>query len=166
MCVGAIVMCVGARVHAQAAAPAPAPASDSFSPYFRLAFQTEAAFGVGGPFYNHLAGARIDRCFSPIVCAGAYLGYVNLKGKDARAHEVLPYALLEARPPLGRSLSLPLRFGAGYLPKNGPFMRVSTGLGVRVGDTDLTLEVAPAFWVTRDLPVVSIDVAIEVAFRL
>jgi hypothetical protein len=133
-------------------------------PHWRIAFQTESAFGVSGSFYNHLAGARLDRCFSSLVCLGGYVGYANLKGKDGRVSEILPYAQLEARPALGKAFFLPFRFGAGYLPKNGPTMRVAAGLGYRVGDIDLTLEIAPTYWLTGKLPVISIDPAIELAW--
>lgn len=141
-----------------------APIDPLDEPHWRIAFQTEGAFGVTGPFYNHLAGARLDRCFSPVVCFGGYVGYVNLKGKDGRVSNVLTYAQIEARPSLGKSFFLPFRFGAGFLPKNGPTLRAAMGLGYRIGNVDLTIEVAPSYWLTKDLPVLSIDPAIEIAF--
>ena len=62
----------------------------------RFAVQTEAAIGVyPGDFYNHLAGVRLDLVFSPHVSFGGYVGYANLKGKDGRANNVLPYAQVE-----------------------------------------------------------------------
>ena len=146
-------------------APKPSAAEGPMElPHWRIAFQTEGAFGVTGPFYNHLAGARLDRCFSALVCFGGYVGYVNLKGKDGRVSNVLSFVQLEARPSLGKSFFLPFRFGAGYLPKNGPTMRGAIGLGYRIGNVDLTLEVAPSYWLTKDLPVLSVDPAIELAW--
>jgi hypothetical protein len=157
-------------------APAPAEApeaeperSSESSRYgkWRLAAQTEAAIGIGGnEFYNHLAGARFDHRFTRRVALGAYLGYVNLKGKEGRAHNALGYALVEYRIPLGSGpLAIPLRYGIGYLPRNGPFMRTSAGLGISVSDSvDLVLDlVAPTFWVTYDQTVVSMDLAAEFA---
>jgi hypothetical protein len=154
------------------AGPAPAdagpgPAARAF-PEWRLAVQTEGAFGVSGEtaFYNHLAGARIDRRFSPSVTFGAYVGYANLKGKQDRAHNVLTLLLLEVRPKLGESVGMPLRAGSGYLPKNGPVLRMSAGLAWLPSDGfELGVDlIAPTVWITRDDPVVSMDVAVEAAF--
>ena len=106
--------------------PAQAPASDRLP--MRFAVQTEAAIGVyPGDFYNHLAGVRLDLVFSPHVSFGGYVGYANLKGKDGRANNVLPYAQVEylLGPPGG--VRFPLRFASGYLPRNGPVVRMSAG---------------------------------------
>jgi len=149
-------------------APATAPARSAPSPqFFRLAVQTESAFGVDpGPFYNHLLGARLDRCVTEKTCFGGYVGYANLKGQAGRTNNVLMYALLEHRLPLGASWFIPLRVATGYLPKNGPFSRISAGLGVRSANIEATFElVAPTLWVSGDEPVVSLDLAAEVALR-
>lgn len=135
----------------------------------RLALQTEAAFGTTDDgFYNHLVGARLDYRFARKVSLGGYLGYANLKGREGRENNVLPYAQMDYRIFLDRggTVQVPLRFGAGYLPKNGPFLRFAVGIAVDVSpDVELLLDVAaPALWVTKDLTVVSFDVAGEVGY--
>jgi hypothetical protein len=134
---------------------------------WRAALQTESAIGVGGnEFYNHLVGARLDHRFTRRVAVGLYGGYVNLKGKEGRAHNVLSYGQVEYRIPFGSgTLGMPLRYGIGYLPRNGPFMRTSAGLGLSVSDSvDIGLDLlAPTFWVTYDETVVSMDFAVELA---
>lgn len=152
-------------------APAPPPAEPADRAGYRVALQTEGAFGLTKPaFYNHLLGARLDYAFPNDLTLGGYLGYVNLKGKDGRAGNVLPYVMLEYRLHGARSsqLRIPLRFSSGYLPRNGPFMRLSAGLSFPVGEStrigfDL---VAPTFWVVQNRTVVSLDLAAEVSFAL
>jgi MYXO-CTERM domain-containing protein len=149
--------------------PAPAPRPPAFEPRFRLALQTEAAFGVAtGSFYNHLAGARLDRRFSEEFAFGAYLGYANLKGKDGRAHNVLPYFMLEYRIELEGDFALPFRFAPGYLPMNGPTARFSAGVSFSPAeDFEILLEpLIPMLWITGDQPVLSLNLAAEVAFGI
>jgi hypothetical protein len=135
----------------------------------RYAFQVEPAFGVvGGGFYNQLAGARIDYRFTSELSLGWYLGYANLKGKEGRAHDVLPYLNLEYRPRLGQSsaFGLPLGFGTGYLPNNGPFLRLSAGFSYAVSpQTDVVIAFfTPTFWVVHDRTVISLGAALEVSY--
>ena len=134
----------------------------------RLAVQTEAAPGVTpGRFYNHLIGARLDVQFPPQISIGAYVGYVNLKGKGARAHNLLTYGQVEYMfSPFASSIRVPIRFASGYLPMNGPMARLATGLAFSLSPkVDLITEVAPTFWVTGDQLLLSIDLALEVAYR-
>jgi hypothetical protein len=141
----------------------PAPATQRF----RLALQTEAAFGVAtGSFYNHLAGARLDRRFSDEFSLGAYAGYANLKGKQGRAHNWLAYFMLEYRLALSDGWALPFRMAPGYLPNNGPTARLSAGVSLEVADDiELVLEpIAPMLWITGDQAVLSLNVAVEVGF--
>ncbi len=148
--------------------PRPMPPPPSYADW-HLAVQTESAFGVvPDTFYNHLAGARIDRRFAPDVSLGLYLGYANLKGKDGRAHNGLGYAMLEYRPELASGVGLPLRFAPGYLPKNGPVLRASAGLSFVLSDgVDLVFDlITPTVWVTHDQAVLSFDVAAELGFDL
>jgi hypothetical protein len=150
-------------------APAPPPEASAQAPSqgrFRFAAQTESAFGVaGGPFYNHLVGVRLDRRFSDVVALGAYLGYANLKGQEGRAHNVLAYLMLEYRAELGAGFIIPVRYANGYLPANGPVLRASAGIGYTTGDVDLVLELlVPTVWLTREQPVLSMDLAAEVAW--
>ena len=133
----------------------------------RLAVQTEAAFGVHpGDFYNQLVGARVDLQFSSHVSVGAYAGYANLKGKEGRAHDLLAYAQVEymALPP-GSFVRIPFRFASGYLPMNGPVVRVATGVAFALAPkVDLITELlAPTIWVTGDQAVLSMNLALELA---
>jgi hypothetical protein len=157
----------GAPASAQEPAPAPAPAPASApASAFRIAIQTEGAVGVSGSFYNQLVGARLDRCFTSATCLGGYVAYANLKGQSGRANNVLFAAAVEHRLWLGAGWYIPLRASVGYLPDNGPFARLSAGVGVEVGKVDVTLDLlAPALWVTGDDPVFSMDFAAEVAVR-
>ncbi len=159
----------GARPGADTGIAASMPGAPLAHPW-RLAVQTESAFGVSGDayFYNHLAGARLDHRFSETVSLGCYLGYVNLRGKQGRASNLLPYLMLEARPKLGGDFGLPLRWAPGYLPKNGPFMRFSAGVSLAASDSvDIVADLlAPTLWLTHDETVVSMDVALELAFAL
>ncbi len=157
---------------APAAAPTPTPTiqtaipEPSPAPYNRVAIQLEDAIGLSGPFNNVLLGGRFDRCFTVHTCMGGYLGYANLKGQSGRANNVLIYAMVEHHRPLGDAWHVPLRVAAGYLPNNGPFLRFSGGLSVAVGKVDVTFDlVAPTVWVTRNDPVVSMDLAAEAALR-
>ena len=149
------------------ARPAPPP-PPQFSEW-HLAVQTEAAFGVApDTFYNHLAGARIDRRFAPDVSLGLYLGYANLKGKDGRAHNGLGWAILEYRPMVSDTIGIPLRFAPGYLPKNGPLLRSSAGVSFQLADgVDMVLDlITPTVWVTHDQTVLSFDASAELGFDL
>lgn len=161
---------LAASVPAAAQTTAPtteAPATTTRLP-MRLALQTEGAVGVyPGDFYNHLVGVRLDLVFSPHVSFGAYIGYANLKGKEGRSHDVLPYAQVEyLTGPLG-PIRIPFRFASGYLPRNGPVARFSTGLAFRLTPAlDLVTELlAPMIWVTHDQMVLSMNVAVELAYR-
>ena len=151
---------------AQTSPPAEPPLAGSLP--MRLAVQTEGALGVyPGDFYNHLVGVRLDLVFSPHVSFGAYLGYANLKGKEGRAHDVLPYAQVEyLAGPLG-PIRIPFRFASGYLPRNGPVARFSTGFAFRLTPAlDLVTELlAPMIWVTRDQMLLSMNLAAELQYR-
>jgi hypothetical protein len=134
----------------------------------RFALQTEAAIGVyPGDFYNHLLGARLDLVFSSHVSFGGYLGYANLKGKEGRASNLLAYAQIEYLAGPANHVRIPFRFASGYMPRNGPVMRLSTGFAFPLTPTiDLFTEVlAPMIWLTSDQMVLSMDLAAELVFR-
>ena len=148
-------------------AAAPEPATPGRLP-MRLAVQTEGAIGVyPGDFYNQLAGVRLDLVFSPHVSFGGYLGYVNLKGKEGRASNLLAYAQIEYLAGPANQVRIPFRFASGYMPRNGPVMRLSTGFAFPLTPTvDLFTEVlAPMIWLTSDQMVLSMDLAAELVFR-
>ena len=173
----ALLAADGASSVAGTPAPALAPAAQAqLAPAtppparlpMRLALQTEAAIGVyPGDFYNHLVGGRFDLVFSPHVSFGGYLGYANLKGKEGRASNLLAYAQVEYLAGDPRGVRVPLRFASGYLPRNGPVMRLSGGFAFPLTPTiDLVTEVlAPTIWLTGDQMVLSMDLAAELAFR-
>jgi hypothetical protein len=153
--------------------PVPPPAEPPSEPFpegrWRLSIGTEAAFGVyNGQFRNHLFGARMDRRFSDDVALGLAVAYANLKGKDGRAHNVLPWALFEYRIDLGGGWAVPLRYATGFLPKNGPVVKGSAGLAIPLGDdVDLSLELlSPTVWIVQERAVLSMDLAAEIAWTL
>ena len=155
------------RLPPAAARAATPPASDRIP--MRFAVQTEAAIGVyPGDFYNHLAGVRLDLVFSPHVSFGGYVGYANLKGKDGRANNVLPYAQVEYMLGSPGGIRFPLRFASGYLPRNGPVVRLSAGFAFPLTPKiDLVTELlVPTIWITRDQMLLSMDLALELLFRL
>lgn len=156
--------------------PAPAPTAPAAAPDdsvprpLRLAFTSSSAFGVThGKFFNQLLGARLDYRFTSRFAFGASLAYANLKGKDRRVHELLPEVSSEYRAPLrGETLGLPLRLALGYLPKNGPTLRLGAGLDFELSDS-VSLELVPLepmVWLTRERPEVSLNasLALRVAF--
>lgn len=137
---------------------------------WRLALQTEAAIGTSGDaFYNHLVGGRVDFLFTRELRLGAYLGYANLEGRNGRASNLLTYLQLEDRVPVApdSKLKIPLRLGFGYLPRNGPVLRLAAGLAYPLSDRlDLTLDlITPTFWVVRDRTLFSLNLAAEVGWR-
>jgi hypothetical protein len=134
-----------------------------------IAAFTEAALGMDGDgFYNHLAGVRLDYRIGKHLGLGAAFSYVNLKGASGRVHNVLPALMGEWYFPVNPNFGLPLRAYAGYLPKNGPWLKAAFGLSGRLGKhTVLTVEgLAPTLWVVRDTTVTSFDLAVELAFEL
>jgi hypothetical protein len=153
--------------------PAPAPERPrEVGRRFSLAIATEGAFGTSQSswFYNHLVGLRLDYRISREIILGLYVGYANLRGKNGRASNLLPYAQLEDRVRISSrsDITVPLRFGLGYLPYNGPFVRLAAGLNIPLGErTEIGLDIlTPTFWVLPDRTAVSLDLAAEVIFRL
>lgn len=135
-----------------------------------IAVQTEAAFGTSeDSFYNHLVGARLDFRFTQDLYLGAYVAYANLRGRNGRVSNVLPYLQIEDRVRITRrsDLTIPLRASVGYLPFNGPFVRLAAGFGFPISERwfiegDL---IAPTFWVLPEHGAVSFDVSAELAYR-
>jgi len=149
----------------------PAEVDEPIGPRWNLAFQTEAAFGLGdNSFYNHLVGARMDYKLSRDVLTGLYLGYANLKGRTGRIGNALVYAQLEDRVRVTRDgkVTVPLRLALGYLPRNGPVLRLASGVFYAVSPTlSIGAEaLAPTFWVIRDRVLFSMDFAVELSLAL
>ncbi len=135
-----------------------------------FAVQTDFAFGASRDFFfNALLGARIDYRVTPDIRVGAYLGYANLRGKDGRASNLLMLAQVEDRVRVssGTDVRVPLRLAIGYLPKNGPVVRLAAGVGFPISNrVELTFDLlAPTFWVIPGRTVVSLDVGAEVGYR-
>jgi hypothetical protein len=61
-----------------------------------------------------------------------------------------------------------LRFATGYLPNNGPVLRLSLGASYAVTpQVDIVLDAfTPTFWVIRDRTVASLGGALEVSWSL
>jgi hypothetical protein len=61
---------------------------------------------------------------------------------------------------------LPLGFGTGYLPNNGPFLRLSVGLSYAVSaQTEIVVALFnPTFWVIHDRTVISLGTALEISY--
>lgn len=133
----------------------------------RAALVSSSAFGVThARFFNQLAGARLEYRFTPRFAFGGAVSYANLKGKDRRMHNVLPELGLAYRIPLkGEQLGVPLRYGLGFLPKNGPTLRLGAGVDFALSDA-VSLELTPAevmVWVNRERPEVSLDASLSLA---
>lgn len=155
-----VALLVPQRAFAQVTEATAPPASAVARP-LRLGFASTSAFGVtNARFFNQLLGARLDYRFTRRFAFGGLLSYANLKGKDRRMHNVLPEALLEYRIAyLGERFGLPVRFALGYLPKNGPTLRVGAGFDFALSER-VSLDVVPLepmVWVSRERPEVSLN---------
>lgn len=136
----------------------------------RLGAVTTSAFGVThARFFNQLLGVRLERRFTPRFAFGAALSYANLKGKDERVHNVLPEVTTEYRLPTESALiGLPVHVSCGFLPRNGPTLRLSAGLEIAL-HRSLSLELIPLepmVWVTRERPEVSLNGTISIRLAL
>jgi hypothetical protein len=148
-----------------------AQAATNAAPYpLRTALSSVSAFGVtNAGFFNQLVGVRLDYRFTRRFAFGGVLSYTNLEGKDRRVHNVLPEAMLEYRVPYdGERFGMPLRFGVGYLAKNGPTLRIGAGIDFAFSER-LSMEVVPLepmVWVNRERPEVSMNasLALRLAF--
>ncbi len=147
-------------------APAEQPAlpDEPVARPLRFSLHSTSAFGVThARFFNQLVGGRLDYRVTSRFAAGVELAYANLKGKEGRTNNVLPEASLEYRVPLsGEAFGLPLRMATGFLPKNGPTLRLSAGLDFAASDS-LSFEVdalEPMVWITRERPEVSFNLGL------
>ena len=151
---------------------APAPAPEPFlGRRFQISLGSESAFGVSDDgFYNHLLAIRADYRINARSLIGVGLAYTNLKGRDGRVSNLLPTLQFEHRVRFQphHTATMPLRFGVGYLPFNGPFLRFSLGTNFEISDTtEVGLDLlAPTLWILPDVTAVSLNVGAEVVFRL
>ena len=137
---------------------------------WQLTLQTEAVVGATeGSFYNHFVGGRLDVRIRPDLLLGVYVAYGNLQGRNERAHNVLFMLQGEyrVRPSSGFDLTIPLRVGLGYLPYNGPVLRLAAGLNYPLSeDFEIGVDLlAPTFWFLPTEVVVSMDFSLEVTYR-
>ena len=136
-----------------------------------LALQTEGAIGTTSDgFYNHLVGLRLGFRITKMIHMGLYLAYTNLRGKDGRVGNMVGYLQIEDRIRITRrsDITVPLRFGAGYLPFNGAFIRFSAGVNIPLTQrVELGFDIlTPTFWVLPERTAVSLNLAAELIFRL
>jgi hypothetical protein len=177
------VKCLAARLGAIAttlalssgarATPADTAASDATSAKEDRIEKRVGAFStvaLGMPrlgFVNELVGARFELEYTPRFALGFSLAYANMKGKDGRVSNVLPEVSIAYHVPLGDSFGIPIRFAAGYLPKNGPTLRLTSGFDLELDDT-VAIELAllePMVWIARDRPELSLNLGAAVSGR-
>jgi len=133
--------------------------------------QTEAAFGVTQEFfYNHLIGARLDFRITQGIIIGAYFAYANLNARNGRADNILFMLQFEDRIRISSDLDLtiPLRAAIGYVPFNGPVIRLAAGLNYAISaDWEIGVDLlVPTFWILADGgAAVSLDVGVEATLR-
>ncbi len=154
-----------------AGAPAEEEAPPPVGRRFSVALQTEGAIGASqDTFYNQLFGVRLDYRLSRDVMLGVYAAYANLRGKDGRVSNILTYAQVEDRVHVSADsdISVPLRLAVGYLPFNGPVVRMSAGLNIPLSErTEIGFDIlTPTFWVLPDRTAVSLDISVELVYRL
>ena len=135
-----------------------------------LTLQTEAAIGASSEvFYNHLIGARLDFRITRDIMLGAYVAYANLNARNGRADNILMMLQFENRIRLSNDLDLtiPLRGAVGYLPFNGPVIRLSAGLNYALSqEWEIGVDLlTPTFWILPNRTAISLDIGIEVSYR-
>ncbi|MGE0788275.1 MAG: hypothetical protein AB7S26_21560 [Sandaracinaceae bacterium] len=135
-----------------------------------LTVQTEAVFGASQDFfYNHLIGVRLDFRITSTILLGAYVAYANLNARNDRAHNLLVMLQFENRIRISNDidLTIPLRGAIGYLPFNGPVIRLAAGLNYAfTPDFEMGIDLlTPTFWILPDRTAVSLDVAVEGTLR-
>lgn len=138
---------------------------------FDVALQTEAAFGTSSDFfYNHLVGLRLGFRITHNLHIGLYGAYANLRGRDSRESNLLPMLQLTQRIRLSSrsDLTVPIRASVGYLPFNGPVLRISAGLNIPVSErVEIGADIlSPTFWFLGSQVEISLNVGLEVIFRL
>ena len=138
---------------------------------WHLVLQTEAVIGTSQDgFYNHLVGGRIDFRVTRGILFGLYVGYANLQAKEGRANNLLFSLMVEDRIRVSSKsdISIPLRLSVGYLPYNGPVIRLSAGINIPLTSRiQLGFDLlAPTFWILPERTAVSLNIAAEIILRL
>ena len=136
-----------------------------------LTLQSESAFGVSSDFfYNHLVGLRLDFRITRDILIGVYFSYGNLNARNGRADNVFFMLQFEDRIRISSDidLTIPLRAAVGYLPFNGPVIRLAAGLNYAISsDWEIGADlIVPTFWILADGgTAVSLDVGLEATLR-
>lgn len=137
---------------------------------WQLTLQTEGAIGAAQEvFYNHLVGLRFDFRITRDILIGAYAAYANLNARDGRANNILLLAQFENRIRISPDIdvTIPLRAAAGYLPRNGPVLRLAVGVNYAIDEhweigADL---LTPTFWFLPNRTAVSLNIGLEATYR-
>jgi hypothetical protein len=152
------------------ARPARRPEPEPELRRWQLTLQTEGAIGAAQEvYYNHLIGLRFDFRITRDILIGVYAGYANLNARDGRADNMLFMAQFENRIRISSDLDLtiPLRAAVGYLPFNGPVIRLSAGLNYAISENwEIGADIlTPTFWILPDRTAVSLNIAVEGTYR-
>ena len=120
-------------------------------------------------YYNHLIGLRFDFRITRDILIGVYAGYANLNARDGRADNLLFMAQFENRIRISPDIdvTIPLRAAVGYLPFNGPVIRLSAGLNYAISEHwEIGADIlTPTFWILPDRTAVSLNIALEGTYR-
>ena len=139
-------------------------------PRFRLAVHDDLDVGLAAdPFVSNILGVRFDIRIFVATWVGLHLGYANLPTQNGRAQNVLPYAQVEQRILITDSgFAIPLRVALGYLPRNGVYLRVSSGLAIPLTErTDLVIDLlGPTFLDTPDKTLFALAFGVEASIEL
>lgn len=151
--------------------PAEQRAAEAPGRRFQLGLYTVSAIGAdGNGFYNHLIELSLGVRLRRNIILSLQLGYANLNGRDGRENNLLPMLVFERRLRLGPQLdlSIPIKGAVGFLPFNGPVLRVSAGLTYAIGERiEITADVlCPSFWLIGEDVFVSMNVSLGVIVRL
>jgi hypothetical protein len=131
----------------------------------------DLAFGPGrDSFVNVMLAARVAYYVSDRLGFTGSLSYANLRGRQGRVSNALILVGVETAVDLvpQSRIFIPLRLELGYLPANGPVVRVTAGLSfplARRVRLELDL-VSPTLWVLPETSPVSLDLAASVFFAL
>ncbi|MCA9536017.1 MAG: hypothetical protein KC593_20160 [Myxococcales bacterium] len=151
--------------------PREARAADAPGRRLQLALYTVSAIGAdGNGFYNHLLELSLGVRLRRDMILSLQLGYANLDGRHGREHNLMPSLVVEKRLRLAPhlDLSVPIKGSVGFLPFNGPVLRVSAGLAYAFGErVELTADlICPSFWLIDDRVYVSMNVSLGLIVRL
>jgi hypothetical protein len=97
------------------------------------------------------------------------LSYANLNGRNGRENNLLPMFVFEKRLRLGPlDLSIPIKGSVGFLPFNGPVIRISAGVAYAFSErVEITADLlSPSFWFIDDDVFFSMNLSLGLIVRL